>query len=178
MWVFLACENIRFSPLFGAGAKSEEKRMFSHARVFFSTSRLWSANWWPLPGGVLQGILRGGVLPSSQNPDPTSDQNVIFHTRFQTKGEWARSFSLVQTWSLRLRLEQQRKKVCWNTFRIRIFLFLSYSLGTETINTFIRSRSSLENHTRFQTKMGKVYTPFKKAQKPYPKGRQILIWLI
>ena len=46
-------------------------------------------------------------------------------------------------------------------FRIRIFLFRSYSFGIETINTYIyvRSRSSLENHTRFQTK---------KAQKPYP----------
>ena len=28
----------------------------------------------------------------------------------------------------------------------------------ETLNTFIYSRSSLENHTRFQTKVGKVYT--------------------
>ena len=38
---------------------------------------------------------------------------------------------------------------------------------------FIRLRSSLENHTRFQTKIGKVYPPFqtKKAQKPYPLGR-------
>ena len=63
---------------------------------------------------------------------------------------------------------------------MRIFLFLSYSIGTETINTFIHSRSSLENHTRFQTKMGKVYTYFqtKTAQKPYPKGRHIPIQLI
>ena len=39
-------------------------------------------------------------------------------------------------------------------------------------NTFIHSRSSLENHTWFQTKMGKVYTRFqtKMAQKPYPMG--------
>ena len=45
----------------------------------------------------------------------------------------------------------------------------------ETIDTFIHSRSSLENHTRFQTKMSKVYTRFhtKTAQKPYPMGRQI-----
>ena len=37
--------------------------------------------------------------------------------------------------------------------------------------------SSLENHTRFQTKMGKVYTCFhsKTAQKPYPKGQHIPI---
>ena len=36
---------------------------------------------------------------------------------------------------------------------------------------FIRSRSSFEKHTRFQTKMGNVYTRFhtqKKAQKPSP----------
>ena len=44
----------------------------------------------------------------------------------------------------------------------------SYSFGTETINTLIPSRISLENHTRFQTKMGKVYTRFQTetAQKP------------
>ena len=49
----------------------------------------------------------------------------------------------------------------------------SYSLGIETINTFIHSRSSLKNHTRFQTKMGKVYTRFqtKTAPKPYPMRR-------
>ena len=48
---------------------------------------------------------------------------------------------------------------------IRIFLYLSYSFGIETINTFIHSRSSLENHTRFQTKT---------AQKPYPLGGKYL----
>ena len=60
-----------------------------------------------------------------------------------------------------------------NPFRIRIFLFLSYSFGIETINTFIHSRSSLENHTRFKTKIGEVYTPFqtRTAQKSYPMGR-------
>ena len=41
---------------------------------------------------------------------------------------------------------------------------------------FIRSRSSLENHTCFQTKMGKVYACFqtKKAQKAYPLGSTYL----
>ena len=69
------------------------------------------------------------------------------------------------------------KKSSSNSFRIRIFLFLSYSFGIETINTFIHSCSSLENHSRFQTKMGKVYTRFqtKTAQKPHPiaMGRHI-----
>ena len=56
-------------------------------------------------------------------------------------------------------------------FNFGIFLFLSYSFGIKAMTTFIRSRGSLENHTRFRTNMGKVYTLFqtKKAQKPYPK---------
>ena len=33
------------------------------------------------------------------------------------------------------------------------------------VNTFIHSRSSLENHTRFQTKMGKVYITHFQTQK-------------
>ena len=72
-----------------------------------------------------------------------------------------------------LRLEQQQKG-----FLNRIFLFLFYTFGIETINTFIHSRSSLENHVRPQTKMGKVYTCFqrKTAQKPYRLGRYIPIW--
>ena len=71
-----------------------------------------------------------------------------------------------------LRLEYKQNKSS-NLFRTCIFLFLSYSFGIETINTFIHSRSSLENHTRFKTKIGEVYTPFqtKTAQKPYPMGR-------
>ena len=37
---------------------------------------------------------------------------------------------------------------------------------------------SLENHTRIQTKIGKVYTRFqtKKAQKPHLLGRHTPIW--
>ena len=52
-----------------------------------------------------------------------------------------------------LRLECKQKFRHWNAFWTRIFLhFRSYSSGIETTNTFIRFRSSLENHTRFQTK--------------------------
>ena len=46
---------------------------------------------------------------------------------------------------------------------------------------FIHSRKSLENHTRVEAKMGKVYTRFqtKTAKKtPHPMGRNIPIWLI
>ena len=75
------------------------------------------------------------------------------------------------SWLSLLRLERKQKKYS-NPIRIRIFLFLSYSFEIETINTFIHSRSCLENHTRFQTKMGKVYTRVqtKTAQKPLPGG--------
>ena len=66
-----------------------------------------------------------------------------------------------------LRLECKQKNSS-NPCRIRIFFFLSYSFRIETIKTFIQSRSCLKNHTRFQTKMGKLYTCFqtKTAQNP------------
>ena len=48
------------------------------------------------------------------------------------------------------------------------------------MKTFIHSHSSLENRTRFQTKMGEVYTCFqnKTGQNPYPLGRHKPIWVI
>ena len=98
-------------------------------------------------------------------PHPFSDQASKIHTRFQT---WplGRNYYLVRA---------QTKKYS-NPFRIRIFLFLSYSFGIETINTFIRSRSSLENHTRFQSKMGKVHTRFQTAKwRKNPVGQHITI---
>ena len=45
-------------------------------------------------------------------------------------------------------------------FVLPVFLFLSSSFGIDTIKMFILARYSLENHTRFQTKMSKVYTRF------------------
>ena len=91
-------------------------------------------------------------------------------TRFQTKK--CNFHSLFQTRPLKstpvfrpgcqaemmlslLRLERKQKNYS-NPFRIRTFLFLYFSFEIETVNTFIHSRSSLENHTQIQTKMGKV----------------------
>ena len=44
--------------------------------------------------------------------------------------------------------------------------------GIETVNTFIHTRSSLENHTRFQTEMGKVRAFFsdQNRSKTLPSG--------
>ena len=112
--------------------------------------------------GVLPGILGRGVLPGSGSKSLPyfRPKNVIFYIRFQT---WPLKFHtqifpqriyviITRSPSL-LRLEQQQK---------------NHWFGIETINTFIHSRSSLENHTRFQTKMDEVYTRFQTqtVQKP------------
>ena len=101
--------------------------------------------------------------------NPFSYQTSKIHTRFQI---WPLGMNYVII--IRLECKQNNSS---NQFRIRIFLFLSFSFAIETRNTFVHSCSSLENHTRFQTKMGKVYTRFqtKIAQKPYPMGRHLLI---
>ena len=118
-------------------------------------------------GGVLLGNLGGGVLPCSSN------QNVIFHTRFQTRPlksipVFRPGFQAEIVLSL-LRLER-KQSIIQIHFEFAYFsFFLSYSLGIETINTFIHSLSYLENHTLFQTKT---------AQKPYPMGRHIPVRLI
>ena len=57
-------------------------------------------------------------------------------------------------------LECKQKRFL-NPFQIPIFLFLFYLFGIEPINTFIHNFLQISaNHTRFQTKMGKVYTHF------------------
>ena len=81
-----------------------------------------------------------------------------------------------------LRLGRKQKNSS-NAFRIHLFLFSSYLLGIERINTFIRSRSSLENQPDSRPKWAKsgaylmgswqsLY-PFsdQKGPKPYPWGR-------
>ena len=93
---------------------------------------------------LLLGILGGGVTSGSPNPD--RPKNGIFHTRFQT---WPLDRSYVIITEIRAQTKNSS-----NAFRIRIFLFRSYLFGIETTTTFIRSRSFLKNHTRFQTKKG------------------------
>ena len=108
----------------------------------------------------------------------TLPKNVLFHTRFQTRPLKSipvfRPGLLAEIMLSLLRLERKQKKFFKPISNSHISLsFLP--IWIETINTFIHSRSSLVNHTRFQTKMGKVYTRFqtKTAQKPYPTGRHI-----
>ena len=95
-------------------------------------------------------------------------KNVIYHTRFLT-------WPLGRNYVIITKLER-KQKILQIHFELAYFsFFLTYSFGIETIKTLIHARSSLENHTRFQTKMGKAYTRFqtKTTQKPYPIGRHI-----
>ena len=105
-------------------------------------------------------------------PYSFSDQSSKLHTRFHT---WPLGGNYVIITYIRAQTNKLIKP-----FRIRIFLFRSYSFGIETINTFIHCRSSPENLDRFKTKMGRAYTRFqtKTAQKPDPMGQHIPIWLI
>ena len=131
-------------------------------------------------GGYCWEFLGGGVPPGSPNPHPNSGRKMSFSTPvFRPDLENPYPFSDLAF----------RKKLCHyylgqgankqnspNSFRIRIFLFLSYSFGIERI-------SSPENHTRFQTELGKVNTregpktiPFRAAHtfmtyiREYPPG--------
>ena len=123
------------------------------------------------PRGVLLGILGEvcrtvlQILTRFQTikcnfPHPFSDQTSKIHIVFRPDLRQKLCYIRAQT------------KYSSSPFRIPIFFFLSYSFGIETIKTFIQLRSSLKNHTRFQTKMSKVYTRFqtKTAQKTLPDG--------
>ena len=105
------------------------------------------------PGGLLLRILDGGVPSGSLNPDP------IFPIRYQT---WPLIHTRFQTWPLRNFLDKNRNKKDFlkSVLNSHIFFLLSYSFGIETTNTFTQSCSSLDYRTRFQTKMGNVYTRF------------------
>ena len=103
-------------------------------------------------GGVLLGILQGGVLAGSPNPDPISDQKLAFSTpifRPDILSPYPFSdlaFRQKICHNYLIILECDKKIRTSNAFWIHIFLFLPYSFGIE-----MNSRSSFENHTQFQT---------------------------
>ena len=79
-----------------------------------------------------------------------------------------------------LRSERKQKKILQIHLEFEHFSFVlthrSFGIETILIRSYTPLRSSLKNHTRFQTKMDKVNTRFqtKTAQKPYPMGRTYL----
>ena len=111
------------------------------------------------PGrGVLLVTLGGGV-PSGSHP--ISDQKMLSSTPVFRPGLWAEIMLSL------LRLERKQKNSS-NPFGICIFLFLSYSFGIETINTFIHSRSSLKNHTDSRPKWTKCIPVFRPNRRKNP----------
>ena len=133
--------------------------------------------------GVLLGILSGSVPPGSPNHDPIKFRAkiVLFHTGLKTRPLKSQPVFIPGLQALIKsslpRLEHKQKNSS-HALRIRVFLFPS-SFGIETKTTSMHFRSSLENNTRFQTKMCKVYSRFqtKKAQKPYPwDGTYVITW--
>ena len=102
--------------------------------------------------GVFLGILSGALLRGSLNPDPISDQKCHFSQPFSDLSPKKFMSSLI------LRLEQQQNIYIY--IYIKSFCFFLTHLEFKTNNAFIHSGSSLESHSRFQTKMGKVYTSF------------------
>ena len=100
----------------------------------------------------------GVCHPVLHFPYPFSDQTSKIHSHFQI---WplGRNY-FINTWN-----RAQTKKNSSNAFWIYI-LFCSYSFGIETINTFIHSCSSLENHTRFKTKWAQCMIPIFRPKRP------------
>ena len=91
-------------------------------------------------GGYSWELLMGVCHPVLQILTLLQTKNAIFHTihtRFLTS-------SLGRNYVIITYIRAQTKHFS-NAFRIRIFAFLSYSFGIDTINTFIHSRSSLKN---------------------------------
>ena len=86
------------------------------------------------PCGILLGILGVGVLLCFPNPDPISDQKLLFSTPDFRPGLKAEIMLSL------LRLERKQKNSP-KVFRIRIFLCLSYSFGTEMINPIDASKA-------------------------------------
>ena len=84
-----------------------------------------------------------------------------FHVRFQTwplKSTPILRSGLWEIISSLLRLEQPQKRFLKIHFELEYFSLFITHLDYETINTFVHSCSSFENHTQFQTKMSKVYS--------------------
>ena len=127
----------------------------------------------PPPGGYSWEFLVGVCCPVFQILSQFQTKNCHFPHPFSDLA--SKIQTRLQTWYLK-----NYAIISYDPLRLPIFLFFSYSFGIETLNTFIHSRSSLKNHTRFRTKMGKMYTRFqtKTTQNPYPLRWHIPIWLI
>ena len=108
-------------------------------------------------------------------PHPFSDLVSKIHTRFQTwKRVTKRNITCLhktEIMSSLLRLKPPQNDL-FNTISNSHITLSFLFIWIETTNKLIHNRSSFVNHTRFPTKMGKIYTRFqtKTAQNLYPFG--------
>ena len=137
-------------------------------------------------GGYSREFLWGwGVLPRPPNHDPISDQIMSISTLVFRPGLWnLYPVSLRNSWgwlvASLLRLERQQKRFLKIHFELAHFsFFLIHSELIRWINTFIHTRSFLENHTisvyPCSDQNGAKTLP---GGGGYPMGRHIPIWLI
>ena len=119
-------------------------------------------------GGLLLGILGWGVPPGSPNPDPISDQKMLFFTPVFRPGLYEIMLSLH-------RFVHQQNRLLKIHFEFAYFPFLSYSFGIKTINRFIHSKTIPNS----RPKWAKSIPVFRlKWQKNHTLlGRHIPIWL-
>ena len=110
-------------------------------------------------GGYSWEFLLGVCRPVIQILTLFEIKKCHFYTRFQT---WPPRNDVIIT---QIGTSTKGHK---SDFLICPFLFLSYSFGIKRIHTFIHSSGSLDNHTRFQTKMAKCIPVFRPKRRKNP----------
>ena len=146
-----------------------------HKQKFPGFQNLDSLTWGPGGGGVLLGILGGGCAARFFKSWPDfRPNNVIFHTRFQTRSlksipvfrpGFRQKFCYQYFWL------DWKQKYSSNPFRVRIFLFLSHSFGIETINTFLYSEIPSKTIPDSRPKWAKCIPVFRPKRRKNPTWR-------
>ena len=159
--------------------------MYHHVLFFFQITVILYLYFFATEG-VRGSIARGGTPRNSwwgcvarffkSWPD-FRPKNVILHTRSQTRPlKSIHVFRPGLNYVIATQVRAQ-KKILFKSIsnsHISVSFLLIWNWNDKCVH---KLRSSLENHNRFQTKMGKVYTRFqiKTAQKPYAMWQHIPI---
>ena len=125
-------------------------------------------------GGCSYEFLVGCDARFSKKPGPISDQKMSFPHPFSDLEE-------VTERNIHVYIDRNYNIITQIRAPTNSHIMGLFPINLEPIEKYVYTPPQLpENHTRFQTKMGKVYTSFqtKTAQKPYSLGRHTPIWLI
>ena len=179
---YLTVTRCTFGDLFLLGRHVEEVTFFNGGYILYEGGTFWVKMVHSWVRGWTMGW-PGNFLTMVRVCRPVLQILILFRTKnchfsHQFSDLASKIHNLSRDWPLDL---NSNKKDFLKLIHFEFaYPFLSFSFGNEPINTFVQSCSFLENHTRFQTKMGKLFTRFqtKTAQKPYPMGLHIPIWRI